>query len=68
MIWQSKPSLPGQVAFLPLGWDTDFEPGEEEYFPAGNYLVIERVSIEAASLRAILSSLGPGPVPEQIRD
>lgn len=53
-------------AFMPLGVEADFELGEEEYFPAGADLAITRISMEAASLQAILSCLGPWPVPDPI--
>lgn len=52
--------LSGMRAFLPIGVTSEYEPGEEEYFPQGDNLVIDRVSIEEASLRAILSMLAPG--------
>lgn len=50
-------------AFLPVGVEADFEPGDEEYFASGDDLLIDRVSIEDASLRAILAMLAPGETP-----
>lgn len=52
--------LSGMRAFLPVGVQPEYEPGEEEYFPQGDNLVLDRVSIEEASLHAILSMLAPG--------
>lgn len=52
--------LSGMRAFLPVGVQPEYEPGEEAYFPQGDNLVLDRVSIEAASLHAILSMLAPG--------
>jgi len=51
--------LAGVGAFLPLGMRPDYEPGDEEYHPAGDDLVIDRISIEDASLRALLAMLVP---------
>ncbi|ODT78631.1 MAG: hypothetical protein ABS76_23205 [Pelagibacterium sp. SCN 64-44] len=51
--------LAGLGAFLPPGIRPDYEPGEEEYHPLGENLAIDRVSIEDASLRAILAMLAP---------
>ena len=50
-------------AFLPVGVEAEHEPGDEEYFPSGDDLLIDTVSIEDASLRAILAMLVPGEVP-----
>ncbi|MGX5722952.1 hypothetical protein [Shinella zoogloeoides] len=55
--------LAGMRAFLPVGVEPDYEPGDEEYFPSGDNLLIDTVSIEDASLRAILAMLAPGEVP-----
>ena len=52
--------LSGMRAFLPVGAEPDYEPGDEEYFPSGDDLLIDAVSIEDASLRAILAMLAPG--------
>lgn len=52
--------LSAMRAFLPLGAEPDYEPGDEEYFTRGDDLVIDRVSIEDASLRAIFAMLAPG--------
>lgn len=55
--------LSGMRAFLPMGMEADHEPGNEEYFPGGDDLFIDRISIEDASLRAILTMLAPGETP-----
>ena len=55
--------LSGMRAFLPVGVKADYEPGDEEYFPSGADLLIDSVSIEDASLRAILAMLAPGEAP-----
>lgn len=55
--------LSGMRAFLPVGVEADYEPGDEEYFPSGDDLLIDSVSIEDASLRAILAMLAPGEAP-----
>lgn len=52
--------LSGMRAFLPVGVEADHEPGDEEYFPSGDDLLIDTVSIEDASLCAILAMLAPG--------
>lgn len=49
--------LSGLRAFLPPGAVAEFEPGEEEWFVAGNDLLIDRVSIETESLQALLACL-----------
>lgn len=55
--------LSGMRAFLPVGVEAEHEPGDEEYFPSGNDLLIDSVSIEDASLRTILAMLAPGEAP-----
>ncbi len=55
--------LSGMRAFLPVGVEAEHEPGDEEYFPSGDDLLIDTVSIEDASLRAILAMLAPGEAP-----
>jgi len=55
--------LSAMRAFLPVGVEADYEPGDEEFFASGDDLLIDTVSIEDASLRAILAMLVPGEVP-----
>lgn len=52
--------LSGARGLVPLGVPTRYEPGDEEYLASGADLVIERVSIEEASLCAVLAMLGRG--------
>lgn len=49
--------LSGARGLVPVGAATRYEPGEEEYHASGEDLVIERISIEEASLRAVLAML-----------
>ena len=44
-------------AFWPIGLEADAEPGDEEYHVIGEDLVVDHLSIEDASLRAILTLL-----------
>lgn len=55
--------LSGMRAFLPVGVEPDHEPGDEEYFASGADLIIDHLSIEEASLRALLAMLAPGKLP-----
>lgn len=60
--------LSGMSAFLPAGAEPDYEPGDEEYFTSGEDLLIDHVSIEDASLRAILAMLAPGAEPTFLQE
>lgn len=60
--------LAGAGAFLPPGMRPDYEPGDEEYHPLGADLVIDTVSIEDASLRAILAMFAPQRTAELVED
>lgn len=55
--------LSAMRAFLPVDVEPDYEPGDEEYFPREDDLLIDHVSIEDASLRTILAMLAPGETP-----
>lgn len=56
--------LAGMGAFLPLGAVADHAPGDEEYFADGDDLIIDGISIEETSLRALLAMLAPGVAPK----
>ena len=60
--------LAGVGAFLPPGTRPHYEPGDEEYHPLGGDLVIDTVSIEDASLRAILAMFAPQRTAELVED